>query len=109
MTAYAYTRHSVEELADAREALHAPALQEFHRKRVESQAHDVSLRLDNIRMRLWEISDLMDDATGEPEKVSFRTLLETLRQTEVELEGAVGKLAGGLGLVPVDQQLKCDK
>jgi hypothetical protein len=51
-------------------------------------------------MLLREISDLMDDATREPERVSFRSLLETLRQTEVNLEAAVGRRSGELGLVP---------
>jgi len=98
MTAFAYTRHLVEELADAREVIHAPSLREFHRQRTASQSNAVSTRLDNVRTLLWEMSDMMDDASREPEKVSFRPLLETLRHVEVNLEAAVGQLARELGL-----------
>jgi hypothetical protein len=91
-----YSVHSAEDLAAERERIASPMLKQFHRQRIEAQTRAVSVMADNVRYRLSEISDLMDDAD---ERVSFRELLETLRAAEVELEAAVGKLAGELGLV----------
>jgi hypothetical protein len=102
MTPHAYSRHSLTELESTRDRQRSPVLKEFHRQRYAAQTQSVSVLLDNIRYRLFEVSDLMDDATREPEKVSFRSLLETLRQTEVNLEAAVARLAGELGLIGVE-------
>jgi hypothetical protein len=96
-----YSVNSIEDLTELRAAMHAPYLASYHAARVADQTQAVSVRLDNVRMLLWEISDLMDDASREHERVSFRELLESLRRTEVNLEAAVGKLARDLGLVAV--------
>ncbi len=95
-----YSRHTLGELEAERTAAYAPAIAAFHRLRIEQSLKDVSTRLDNVRYRLAEISDCMDDAVGDAGlRVEFRPLLETLRVIEVELEAAVGRLAGELGLV----------
>jgi hypothetical protein len=91
-----YSVHTAEELEAAKAARAAPMLKQFHRDRVELQARAVSVMADNVRYRLSEISDLMDDVD---ERAGFRALLETLRHVEVELEAAVGKLAAELGMV----------
>ena len=79
-----------------------PALQPA--ARVQSQSETVATRLDNVRTLLTELSDLQDEVFGSPEKVSLRALLETLRHVEGELEAAVGRLAGELGLEPLNPQ-----
>jgi hypothetical protein len=66
---------------------------------VRSQSEVVAQRIDNVRTMLSELSDLQDEVFASPEKVSLRALLETLRHVEVELDAAVGRLAGELGLV----------
>jgi len=94
-----YSVHSHAEL----EALRAPArdaaLKEHHRQRVAGQSDQVATLADNIRTLLQELQDLQDDVSREPERVSFRSLLESLRSVEVNLGAAVGRLAGDLGLV----------
>jgi hypothetical protein len=74
-----------------------PALQPA--ARVRSQSEDVVQRLANMRALLSELSDLQDFVFAAPEQVSLRALLETLRHVEVELDAAVARLAGDLGLV----------
>jgi hypothetical protein len=74
-----------------------PALQPA--ARVRSQSETVATRLDNIKTLLSELSDLQDEVFAAPERVSLRSLLETLRHVEAELEAAVGRLSGDLGLV----------
>jgi hypothetical protein len=95
----AYSRHSAVEL----EALRAPArdaaLKEFHTQRVAGQSDQVATLADNIRTLLRELQDLQDDAGREPEKVSYRPLIESLRAIEVNLASAVERLAGELGLI----------
>jgi hypothetical protein len=97
----AYSRHTPEELEAVRAALEAPYRRAFLRQRIESQTQRVSIMLDNVRFRLWEISDLVDAASGcnDATKVSYRDLIETLRAAEVNLEAAVGRLAASLDLV----------
>jgi hypothetical protein len=96
-----YSRHSPDELDTARNAIAAPMLADHHRQRIAAQSSAVCTLLDNVRARCGEVSDMLDevsigDAGG---RVEFRGLLETLKECEVNLEAAVGKLAGELGLV----------
>ena len=56
--------------------------------------------VENVRTLAGELADLLDHVDG-PAEVNARALMERLRAAEVNLEAAVGELAGNLGMVAV--------
>jgi hypothetical protein len=100
----AYSRHSAEELdaqrAPAREAM----LRQHAIERTASQRAEIFTRLQNIATccdELGEVAFALNSNDPASREADLRSTLGRLRYVEAELDAAVGRLAGELGLVAV--------
>jgi hypothetical protein len=83
------------------------AAAETHRVTVDLPARNAYtadralILVENVRTLASELADLLDHVDG-PAEVNARALMERLRAAEVNLEAAVGELAGNLGMVAIE-------
>ena len=102
MPTTAYSRHTVEELEAARDAIRAPMFREFHRQRIEQKRTDQYKQAENIKVTIAELQELLDclDARREDhQRIDLRSLADRLRLAEQELVAARDALADQMGLV----------
>lgn len=97
----AYSVHSVSELEQMRAPAREAMLLHHAIERTAAQRSEIFTRLQNVTTlcgELGEVAFALNSNDPASREADLRSLLARLRLVEAELEAAVGRLAGELGL-----------